>query len=178
MSEQKNMALLSQSEIDTLIAFLNREKEKSVVESEVLSQASIDKLIELIQSNHGSQREELKFQMELAGDALALFYATQDTTYQRGLNYELIIKTGEQVELYAKNPESGVQIELLPEHLQELTFTGESCGWGICLMPAVFRQVAEKMHLVYGEDTWEQVQKSFACTMYGREDVKIPTIYL
>lgn len=178
MGEQKNMALLSQNEIDTLIAFLNREKEKSVVESEVLSQESIDKLIDLIQSNQGIKSDELQFQMALAGDVLALFYVTQDTTYQRGLKYELIVETGEQMKLYAKNPESGAQIVLLPEYLQDLNYTGESCGWGICLMPAVFRQVAEKMELAYGADTWEQVQKHFAKTMYGREDVKIPTIYL
>ena len=178
MSEQKNMALLSQSEIDTLIAFLNREKEKTVVESEVLSQESIDKLIDLIQNNQGIRSEELQLRMGLVGDALAFFYATQDATYQRGLKYELTVELGDVVKLYAKNPQSGAQIELLPEYLQELTFAGESCGWGICLMPVVFRQVADKMELVYGADTWEQVQKHFAKNMYGKEDVNIPAIYL
>jgi len=179
MSKQ-NMALLSQSEIDTLISFLSTEKDKNGVGSEVLSQDSIDKLINIIKS--GSVAEH-KFQMHLPiamtdDEKIIAFFSSADDTYSKTAAYELLFeKKGSQVNICGKNKESGALVPIRPCDIVEASSADED-SWGKCIMPAVFDQVAGFLHLKYTQDTMDEVCAVFAKVMYGKADAKIPKVYL
>ena len=54
--QNQDFSLLSQSEIDTLINFINDKREG--VDSSVLNQESIDKLLEMLRFNNGRAKKE------------------------------------------------------------------------------------------------------------------------
>lgn len=181
MGEQ-NMTLLSQSEIDTLIEFLNREKEKKMVESQVLSQESIDKLIQLI---HGHRELAYKAGITLTAaeesrEVLRDFYGAQEAEYTEEEPHRLWMQINEkdQAELCVGENTEDAQIRILPEHLRNLAFQGESAGWGVCVMPVVFAQVAAYFDLKYTDDVMEQVRRRYALKMYGDENASIPAPFL
>ena len=90
MSE-KNMTLLSQKEIDTLIEFLRGEDWRKRSNNEVLNQESIDRLIALIRSSHGRRRlGGLRMVVERS-EELKEFYATQDEDYTDQSVYEMAV---------------------------------------------------------------------------------------
>lgn len=181
MGEQ-NMALLSQSEIDTLIEFLNREKEKKIVESQVLSQESIDKLISLI---HGHREQAYRAGISLTAaeesrQVLQEFYAAQKVDHSEAERQKLWMSVNEkdQVELCVGDGAENVHIRIMPEHLRNLAFQGESAGWGVCVMPAVFAQVAAYFNLKYTDEMMAQVCKRYALKMYGDENSVVPAPFL
>ncbi len=179
MSE-KNMTLLSQKEIDTLIEFLRGEDWRKRSNNEVLNQESIDRLIALIRSSHGRRRlGGLRMVVERS-EELKEFYATQDEDYTDQSVYEMAVGVREdgQLELAACNKASGKQIPIWPEHLLKLSFTGTSSGWGRCLMPRLFYQAADTLGLEYTEETEEAVKRQFAAVMYGDEKAELPDLYL
>ncbi|MCI8625787.1 MAG: hypothetical protein HFI40_05835 [Lachnospiraceae bacterium] len=179
MSE-KNMTLLSQKEIDTLIEFLSGEDWRKGASNDVLNQESVDRLIALIRSSHGRRRlGGLRMVVERS-EELKKFYAERDEAYSDKTVYELVvgIKEDGQMELLACNKTSGKQISIFPEHLLDLSFEGASDGWGRCLMPRVFYQAADTLGLEYTEETEAAVKNQFAAVMYGDEKARIPELYL
>ena len=77
MSE-KNMTLLSQKEIDTLIEFLSGEDWRKGASNDVLNQESVDRLIALIRSSHVRRRlGGLRMVVERS-EELKKFYAERD----------------------------------------------------------------------------------------------------
>ena len=177
MSKQ-NMALLSQSEIDTLISFLSNEKDKSGVGSEVLSQESIDKLISIIKTGN----QEHKFQMHLPvsmsdDEKVIAFFSSSDKTYSESAAYELLfgVEKGSGC-LNGKNKESGALVAIRPCDVTE--GSKDEADWGKCIMPSLFDLVAGFLHLKYTQDTMDAVCENFAKVMYGKKDAKIPKVYL
>ena len=64
--QNQDFSLLSQSEIDTLINFINDKREG--VDSSVLNQESIDKLLEMLRFNNGrAKKEEILHMGEVEG---------------------------------------------------------------------------------------------------------------
>ena len=64
--QNQNFSLLSQPEIDTLIDFINEKREG--VDSSVLNQESIDKLLEMLRFNDGrAKKDEILHMGEVEG---------------------------------------------------------------------------------------------------------------
>lgn len=181
MSEP-NMALLSQAEIDTLIDFLSKEKKKVSVNSEVLNQESIDKLISLIRTNQNANHKFLmRLPIALAGDEQLIdFYSSADESFGASTSYELIFRVNDEdyVELYGRNMESGVLVPIAPEHVLDPKSQEAAGNWGRCLMPVAFDQIATYLHLQYARETLDQVCARFAVVMYGNEKADLPEVYL
>ena len=89
MSE-KNMSLLSQSEIDALIKFLNENKNSETLNGDILSQSSINKLIELVKSIPSLDKNNLLNSAAIKADASS-FFANKNG----GTGYELAFKTND-----------------------------------------------------------------------------------
>ena len=178
MNEQ-NMALLSQSEIDTLIEFLNREREKTVVDSQVLNQESIDKLIRLIH-NHREFVDNIGVSVPGQEEGrLRSFYDLYKLDYTKSDGYELQMSLNEknQAELYLETGK-GIRLPIVPEQLDDPLFQGTSAGWGVCVMPVVFAQTARTFEISYSAEMMEQVCRRYALMMYGKEDAPIPKPFL
>lgn len=179
---EQSMALLSQAEIDTLIDFLNREKQKTSVDSSVLNQESIDKLIKLVLSNQGAEhRFRMRLPIMMTGDEqLISFYSAADESFGNSSRYELIFEIDGQdgVVLSGRNMETGVLVPITPDHVLNPECKDAAGNWGRCIMPAAFDQVATFLRLQYTRETLDQVCARFAEVMYGDETAALPEVYL
>ena len=179
MSKQ-NMALLSQSEIDTLISFLSSEKDKSGVGSEVLSQDSIDKLISLIKTgNAASEQFAVNLPVSTSEDAKIIdFFKKADKTYSDKATYELLFeKKRGKISVNGKNTQSGALVPIRPCDVADGAPASED-NWGACIMPSMFDLIATYFHIKYTKDTMDVVCSTFAKVMFGKEDATIPAVYL
>ena len=179
MSKQ-NMALLSQSEIDTLISFLSNEKDKSGVGSEVLSQDSIDKLISIIKTGNATS-EQFKIHLPVStseNEKVVAFFKNADKTYSDTAAYELLFeKKRGKISVNGKNTQSGALVPIRPCDVADGAPASED-NWGACIMPALFDLIASHFHIKYTKDTMDAVCAVFAKVMFGKEDASIPAVYL
>lgn len=171
-TQNKNFSLLTQGEIDTLIDFLTEQKEGGV-ESSVLNQTSIDKLIELLRLNEiRRKRDALKSVSEVAGALSNLIVVRQGEAL-----CELTATVDEAedcVKLVVTNTEDGRQMEITPEILNE----GDGSSWGRCIPPITISKLARVLGVKYTTQTYEDVCARYAQCLFGDASHKIPYIYL
>lgn len=170
MSEN-NMALLSQSEIDALIDFLNHQKGSYQIKGDILSQESINKLIEIIKTTPKIGKNIPVNIAALKHDFSSL-YSDSDSQ-----NYELTFKKeGNDLKLFAYHLETADTISITPSTLT----IHSSCnqGWGNCISPITFDFIAKKLDIKYSEETFHKIIQNFAFVMYGDENADIPIFYL
>ena len=167
-----NFSLLNQEEIDTLVRFLT--EKKNTVDSDIMSQTSIDKLIKLIQTD----REHL---------VLHSFNAKEnvDLTFLQNIHFrtskeelcELRFSTNSDtnyIELFIDNKDTGVTTQLSPK----LFNAEDSDEWGYTIPPALFSQIATTLSLKFTQDTYDSICSIFAKHNFGSVNQKIPEIYL
>lgn len=173
---EKNFTLLTQSEIDTLVGFLQEQKDG--VADEVLSQESIDKVISMIQqrqTRHFAQNN--KFWVTDAEQYLITVGFRRSREDLCELRFRMM--ENDYIELYAYNHETGDEFVLTPEDFSDPTTKNDtSIGWGICIMPAFFDQVAELFSLRYTKDTYIQICELFAERNFGKTNIEIPAAFL
>lgn len=170
----KNMALLSQSEIDALIEFLNQQKGVTQIKGDTLSQNSINKLIQLIKSAQFTDKsipinfEALDFDNE---GVSALPFDLPNASFRLTFSVDEV----DGILLFATNTETSDSFAVTPSGISK---TGSTSCWGRCMAPTTFDYLAKKLDLQYSDHTFEQVKKQFAKVMYGDENAVIPTFYL
>lgn len=174
MSKDKNtsFSLLSQREIDTLVKFLT--ESKNAVNSDVMSQNSIDKLIRLFKTD----KDRL---------SLSSFLSFQDSETVVLKNLQFRANSNEACELRCNINDETKFIELsiyntTTEEIHKLTpnsFDQNSpADWGFTIPPSYFCQIAHSLSLKYTQATYDFVCSTFAKHNYGSEDHMIPEIYL
>lgn len=169
-----NKALLSQEEIDALVSFL---KTKDQIGNEVLDQASIDRLVEILseaKTNDASPAGKGRFYGN------AVLSVEQDIAVQREQCILLYEKDDLGfVHIVCENYVSGVRYEITPECLSQsclVESTGES--WGKAVLPVLFDLVAMQLQVKYNADVFSQVCKDYAKLMFGNEKAELPNVYL
>lgn len=170
-TQNLNLSLLSQSEIDTLVGFLSH-KSKSV-DSSVLNQASIDKLIRLIQYDNRRRRQ----------DAF-LSYADLDgslkddvTVRTEGEICEMLLTWDDaegRIHITVKNAGNGESMEITPAIINE----EDGDSWGRSIPPVLFCRLALALDVKYTAETYDTVCKYFAENIFGDENYTIPFLYL
>ena len=172
MSET-NMSLLSQNEIDALITFLNNNKESYSLSGDTLSQASINKLIDLVKSIPSLDKNVL---LNTSAINASSFFTDKKNT--RG--YNLNFKTDEngQIHVFAYNAETKDMIAILPKMLTAGYVENLPDTWGICMSPNTFHRISELLDLDYSEETFKEVITLFTEKMYGSTEVILPAFYL
>jgi len=174
MSQDKNtsFSLLNQQEIDTLVKFLT--ESKNAVNSDVMSQNSIDKLIRLFKTD----KDRL---------SLSSFLSFQDSEAIVLENLQFRANNDEVCELRCNINDETNFIELFiynttTEELHTLTpnaFDRDSTAhWGFAIPPSYFSQIAHSLSLKYTQATYDFVCSTFAKHNFGSEDHIIPEIYL
>lgn len=174
MDQNKNTSfcLLSQDEIDTLVRFLT--DKKNTVNSDVMSQTSIDKLIKLIKTD---------------GEHLIInsyaSYGSIDASFLAKLNFrsnenelcELRFRIAEGsnfIELFVENKETGKTLLLSPKLFNE----EDSDVWGFAISPVLFTHVAYTLSVKYSQQTYDSICSLFAKQNFGSEQHKIPELFL
>ena len=174
MSQDKNtsFSLLNQREIDTLVKFLT--ESKNTVNSDVMSQNSIDKLIRLFKTD----KERISLSSLLSFDDF-------EAAVLKNLQFRTNVN--ESCELRCNIDEETKFIELsifntVTEEIHTLTPNAfdkdDTSGWGFAIPPAFFSQIAHSLSLKYTQATYDFVCSTFAKHNYGSEDHIIAEIYL
>jgi len=174
MNKNKNtsFSLLSQQEIDTLVKFLT--DKKNTVDSDVMNQNSIDKLIHLIRTD----KEHF-----ILNPFLSLSYAGMDIAYKLQFRTDeseicelrcAIDQTAKSMKLVIYNTEKDTSFPLSTDMFDE----NDTAGWGAAISPSLFCQVAYALSLKFSQETYDFVCNAFAKLNYGSEEHKISEVYL
>lgn len=165
-------SLLNQKEIDALVEFLT--EKKTSVDSDVMSQESIDKLINLI--THDSRRIIMDFFDP---------FANVDPNLLANLNFRdnkeelcelrcLVDDATGYVKLIAYNTVTGKELTITPNIVNE----NDTEDWGFSISPTFFNRLARILSFKYTAETHDTICNIFAKHTYGATDHKIPEIYL
>lgn len=172
MNSNKSFSLLSQQEIDTLVKFLT-EKKKGV-DSNIMSQNSIDKLIHLIQTD----KNRIVLNSAISVDSLsttfldrANFRSSTDEVCE--LRCTLNAETN-YIELSIYNTATEQTLSLIPKMFDE----EDAENWGYSIPPFFFNLLAQSLTLKYTQETFDFVCNVFAKINYGSADKKISEMYL
>ena len=168
-----NMSLLSQNEIDALITFLNNNRKSYPLSGDTLSQASINKLIDLVKSIPLLDKNVL---LNTAAINASSFFADKNKTK----DYKLNFKTDEngQIHIFAYNSETKETVAILPKMLSTFEIEGFPETWGICMSPNTFHRISELLDLNYSDETFKEIVALFIEKMYGSANVVLPPFYL
>lgn len=172
MAEDKT--LLSQNEIDTLIAFLTNSDSAPI--GAVLEQKSIDKLIELIKYNN--KRGLFIGEEESDMSNIAVLDPEKDLDAQRK-DFELVFKKDNRdyVEILCINKNDGTTYRLTPGCLLHNRHIEDDTEWGSAISPLNFNRLALLFGISYSSETFREVCNNFSKVVYGYEDAEIPAIY-
>ena len=169
-----NRALLSQEEIDALVSFL---KTKDKIGNEVLDQASIDRLVEILTEAkvneepvmgggrfYGNAVLSVEKDIAVQREQCTLLYEKDE------LNYAHIV---------CENYVTGMRYEITPECLSQSCFV-ESSGerWGFAVMPVLFDLAALQLQVKYTAETFSKVCKDYAKVLFGSSKAELPNVYL
>ncbi len=173
MTQDKNtsFSLLTQQEIDTLVKFLTKTK----IDSDVMNQNSIDKLIHLIRTD----KDNLSLSSYLSIEPLDSSFIEERLHFRDSVDElcELHFTTNDEaktVDLTIHNTKTDTTYPLTTDIIN----AHDTAGWGFCLAPSQFIQIAYLLSIKCTQDTYDTVCKTFAKGNYGSEDAKISQLYL
>jgi hypothetical protein len=172
MSKNKSFSLLNQEEIDTLVRFLT--DKKNAVDSDVMSQTSIDKLIQLIRTDKERLVLNQSLSREYTGDSILKRLPfrkkhSEPCVLRCNINPETNF-----IELSIYNTVQDAAYQLTPNIFDE----NDDASWGYAIPPAYFSQIAYSLSLKYTQESYDFVCSTFAKITYGSENHKISEVYL
>ena len=175
----QNMALLSQTEIDTLLNFL----QKSKVGEDVMDQGSIDRLIDLLQSD---RKREVKFDEnvpEVHGKeerALLVIDAIGGVPEQQRCVLECQVDAATKfLRVVCRDEKKDAEYEITPACVSELRFrVSDTSRWGYAIPPVTFDRIAALLAVKYTKSVFDKVCCIFAEQMFGDAQATIPELYL
>lgn len=171
-AQNLNLSLLSQYEVDTLVEFL--QENKDAVDSSVLNQRSVDKLIELLRYDNNRRKQEVISALpELEGSLANAVTVREDA----GQVCEICFRVDEAdgfIKILVRNTVNGKEMEITPA----IVDSDDEVNWGRCISPIVFCRLASALDVKYTADTYEIVCRQYAECMFGDAKHKIPFLYL
>ena len=170
-TQKSNFSLLNQKEIDALVGFLN--DNRSTIDSDVMNQDSVDKLISLITGD--SEHIITSFFDPFSAKMENILSKTNFRTDKSQVcEIKCSLNDNNYICLTAYNTVTGDELEITPKLLNE-----EDCDdWGYSISPFVFNHLALFFDFKYTRDTHDNICNIFAKHMYGSETHKVSNIYL
>ncbi len=172
-----NKTLLSQGEIDALVAFLTNSEAAPI--GTVLDQSSIDKLIELVKYNN-KRGLFIGEGGNGAGSENAVVLDKGLDLEEQKKDYELICRKDakDYIEVLCVSKNGGKTYKLTPSCLlQYKRVEDDETEWGHAISPLHFNDLALLFGIEYSSETFRFVCNNFAKVMYGYEDAEISTLY-
>ena len=180
MSE--NMALLSQNEIDALVKFL---LEKQNVQGSVLDQASIDRLVDVLQDKHLIRKmniinEDSDLSTVTKPVNQLLLLEGETDPFVQANNYCLLFEQDENgmVQVVCQHVINRKRYAITPECMEQSRFVEEESSWGRTISPIMFDTLAGMLRVQYTKETFFKVCECFAEVVYGDKNSEIPKIYM
>lgn len=173
---QDNKALLSQSEIDTLIRFLTSHNEN--VEDTILTQESIDKVIKILKEKDVrtiTYKFTTSYKKTVDDMLLPVLIDVDLTGYLLDAHVD---EDTHMIKLSAYNEKTDKRVPITPAAIEYLHLIDDDSKWGFCIEPILFNSIAEVFHIQYHQDTYDLVCRTFAQNRFGDKDASIPYIYL
>lgn len=163
-----NFSLLSQEEIDTLIEFLT--DKSNCIDSEVLNQESIDKLIAMMRV----------YGKKPAGNRSVLETVRADQSVLNGAyNWTLEFEeedSTKHMRIYATNGD--VKEYITPRGYSCTCFVDDDSSWGFCISPVQFVEIAKDYNLKLSKSVYADVCERFAIKNYGSSAYDIDEFFL
>lgn len=162
--EENNFSLLSQEEIDSLVAYLKGNAR--TVESKVLNQESIDRLIMMMQTFRVTTTETKNvraIKSVITGDKTWVLEVVVD-------------ENTDFMKLYAA--EGGRREKITPASYMNGCFLSDNSQWGRTISPTIFCNIASLYGIRFTKETYDQVVRQFAKVNYGTPDYPVPAFYL
>lgn len=169
--QNKDFSLLTQEEIDTLIGFIS--DKRGEMDSSVLSQDSIDKLLELLKFSDGRGKKEEILNIGEVQGALADLVAVRKADEVCTLEFS-VDDTTDFIHLEIANTETKERMDITPEMFNP----GDGDVWGHCIAPLVLHRMARALNVKYTTDTYEALCKRYAKYIYGDENRKLPFLFM
>lgn len=171
-NQNQSYSLLTQEEIDVLVTFLNAKK--SSLNSDVLNQTSVDKLIYLITNDRQQIVKDLFDPLANVNSALLeTLNFKKNTDELCELRCELAEDTG-MLKLIIFNTVTEKMMEITPKMLDE----SDIAEWGNCISPAMFNRIARALSLKYTTETHNKICALFAKATFGDETHTIPNLHM
>lgn len=171
-----NNTLLSQQEIDALVAFLQTKSDTNI--GQVLDQSSIDKLIELVKYNNEKGVFFTKGSSANLGNAEIIDPESDIAMEKDDCTLECETSSNGFLEVYCYNKKTDKKYHLSPACLDKGCYVHEDDSeWGYAISPKTFNKLANLFGISYTTDTYYFVCSTFAKVMYGRSDAHIAIIY-
>ena len=170
-----NLTLLTQKEIDALVAFLSNH---NFVSDEVLNQNSVDKLIHLVKHNDINRvhLDDIGLKATEEYDILQELHLREDSSEICELLCS-IDETTHFLVLTAKNTVTGKEMVISPSVLDRNELVGSTTYWGYSITPILFDKIARIFTLKYSRTTYETVYNIFAEKNFGSSEQNVPTFY-
>lgn len=165
--EDKNFTLLSQEEIDTLVTFLT---EKQHVESAVLTQESIDKLV-LLMKNHTYKNIKTQSTVQNVRSASGVLLAEKEWS----LDFEIDEET-KYMNIFATD--GTIKEYITPRGFSSTCFVEDDSVWGYAVCPAQFVEIAKSYQLKFNKQVYEQISENFAYYNFGDRSYEINEFYM
>lgn len=168
-NQNQSYSLLSQEEIDVLVSFLI--DKKSAVDSDVMSQQSIDKLIYLI-TNENTQVLNL---LDPFAKGKTDRMTELNLRKEKDQVCELRVSLAENgfIELTAVNLSTEETLKITPQIFNQ----SDDENWGYSISPVTLNRVAIALGLKYSTQTNDFVKKVFAKSNFGDENHVVPAIH-
>ena len=156
---ETNFSLLTQDEIDILVSYLTGNDKQ--VESQVLTQDSIDKLIHLMKKYRIGEHK--------GQEGVTNINAVSDVLCgEKDWNLEIAFGENDFIQLYAKKEEKMARIT--PRGYSTGCFIDDESQWGYAISPGKFCSVAALYGLSFTKCTYEKVMKRYAKINFGDEN--------
>ena len=163
---ETNFSLLTQEEIDILVSYLTGNNKQ--VESQVLTQDSIDKLIHLMRKYRIGENK--------SQDGLTNINAVSDVLGgEKDWYLEVLFEENAFLQLYAKKQEKMVKIT--PRGYSAGCFVEDESQWGYAISPGKFCSVASVYGLSFTKATYEKVIKRYAKINFGDENYALFDVF-
>jgi len=173
-----NKTLLSQQEIDTLISFL--QENRNVPIGTVLDQDSIDKLIETIKYNNANG---IYFDKEFSSSIIAkdksAFINDSNGIALDIAGCSLVTETAENgfVRLYCLDNGTGLKYRISPACLSEGKYLEDDSEWGLAVSGHTLNEVAKLFSIPVAKEVIETANRNFAKLIFADENAALPAYY-
>ena len=177
----ENRTLLSQSEIDALVSFLQQGNDtpEPVAIGDVLDQSSIDKLVDIIRFNnsHGVMLNNDTTAAILSAGNVEITAPDGSTVDRTACELHFRIGGSGMAEIFCKSTKDGAEYPISPDSLRQRKYVAEGSKWGFAVSPRHFNKIANLFRINYSQDTFNEVVARFAEITYGSRDAEVSKIY-
>lgn len=174
----ESKTLLTQNEIDTLVAFLQQNSDIPI--GNVLDQASIDKLIDLVQYNNKNGiyfTKDITESVTITDERAFISDETGNAINTAECVLECEVAENGYFRIFCTSKASGKRYRLTPACLDNKRYIDDDSEWGYAVPSKLLAQLSQLFSIPCTKDTLSFAGKIFAKVMFGDENAQVPDYF-